>query len=225
LRSAQREFQAVLGERSRIAREIHDTLAQGYVGISVQLEMLSQLLRQNKMEAAARQLDKTREYVREGLSDARQSIWALRTQDADESTLPVRIRRLVEAASDDALAAHFSVFGAYRPLDAAMEREILRIAQEAIHNVKKHSEARTLSVQLRYDSSAIELEVSDDGKGGAPGEGDASSHTRFGMTGMRERAAAIEGSLDVTSAPGKGMTVRLRAPAQADAHRQTGEVE
>ena len=191
LRSAQREFQAVLGERSRIAREIHDTLAQGYVGISVQLEMLAQLLRQNKMEAAARQLDRTREYVREGLSDARQSIWALRTQDADESTLPVRIRRLVEAAGDDALAAHFSVFGAYRPLDAAMEREILRIAQEAIHNVKKHSEAGKLSVQLKYDASAIELDIRDDGKGGAPGESEASSHGRFGMTGMRERATAI----------------------------------
>jgi ligand-binding sensor domain-containing protein/signal transduction histidine kinase len=225
LRTARREFQAVLGERSRIAREIHDTLAQGYVGISVQLEMLAQLLRQNKVDAAAQQLDKTREYVRDGLSDARQSIWALRTQDADESTLPVRIRRLVEAAGDDALAAQFSVFGAYRPLDAAMEREILRIAQEAIHNVKKHSEAGKLSVQLKYDASAIELDIRDDGKGGAPGESEASSHGRFGMTGMRERATAIRGTLEVTSAPGKGTTVQLRAPAEAAAHRQTGEVE
>ncbi len=224
LRTAQREFQAVLGERSRIAREIHDTLAQGYVGISVQLEMLAQLLRQNKVEAAAGQLDKTRAYVREGLSDARQSIWALRTQDADESTLPVRIRRLVEAAGDSALAAQFSVFGAYRPLDAAMEREILRIAQEAIHNVKKHSGASKLAVELKYDGSVIELAVSDDGKGGAPAQGE-SPHRGFGLTGMRERAAAIEGRLEVTSAPGKGTTVRLRAPAQAAAHRQTGEGE
>jgi signal transduction histidine kinase/ligand-binding sensor domain-containing protein len=224
LRTAQREFQAVLGERSRIAREIHDTLAQGYAGISVQLEMLAQLLRQNKVEAAAGQLDKTREYVREGLADARQSIWALRTQDAGESTLPVKMRRLVEDAGDAALAARFSVFGAYRPLEAETEREILRIAQEAIHNVKKHSGAGRLAVELKYDVASIELEIGDDGKGGAPGEGE-SSHGGFGMTGMRERAAAIHGNLEVVSAPGKGTTVRLRAPAHSIAARQTGDRE
>ena len=86
---AEREFKAVLGERSRIAREIHDTLAQGYVGVSVQLEVLAELLRQRKTEDAGKQLDKTRDYVRHGLADARQSIWALRTQDASETTLPV----------------------------------------------------------------------------------------------------------------------------------------
>jgi signal transduction histidine kinase len=82
LARAQREFNAVLGERTRIAREIHDTLAQGYVGISVQLEVLAELLRMSQVEAAAKQLDLTRGFVREGLADARQSIWALRSQDA-----------------------------------------------------------------------------------------------------------------------------------------------
>ncbi|HUX44234.1 MAG TPA: two-component regulator propeller domain-containing protein, partial [Terracidiphilus sp.] len=90
---AEREFAAVLGERNRIAREIHDTLAQGYVGISVQLEVLAELLRHDKVEAAAKQLDTTRGHVREGLADARQSIWALRSQDSGEKTLPVRLRR------------------------------------------------------------------------------------------------------------------------------------
>ena len=100
---AEREFSAVLGERSRIAREIHDTLAQGYVGISVQLEVLAELLRQKKIEAAEKHLDTTRGYVREGLAEARQSIWALRSQDAGENTLPVRMRRLVEAAAGNRL--------------------------------------------------------------------------------------------------------------------------
>ena len=97
LRRAEREFSAVLGERNRIAREIHDTLAQGYVGISVQLEVLAELLRMSKVEAAQKHLDLTRGYVREGLADARQSIWALRSQDSGETTLPVRLRRMVEA--------------------------------------------------------------------------------------------------------------------------------
>jgi signal transduction histidine kinase len=213
----------VLGERSRIAREIHDTLAQGYVGISVELEMLAELLRQRKNDAAAEQLDKTREYVREGLADARQSIWALRTQDAQETILPVKIRRLVEAAGGENLAARFNVFGAYRPLAPGTELEILRIAQEAIHNVKKHAGAQRLSVQLKYEPAAIELEVSDDGKGGAADQLKASGPGNFGLTGMRERAAAINGVLMVTSVAGEGTSVRLRAPAAVSAREMTGE--
>ena len=119
---AQREFNAVLGERNRIAREIHDTLAQGYVGISVQLEVLAELLRHSKMDAAAKHLDTTRGYVREGLADARQSIWALRSQDSGETTLPVRMRRLVEADGGHGLEAKFSIFGAYRPLPPGTEQ-------------------------------------------------------------------------------------------------------
>jgi len=221
LRTAQREFHAVLGERSRIAREIHDTLAQGYAGISVQLEMLAELLRQRKVDAAAEHLNKTREYVREGLADARQSIWALRTQDSDETTLPVRLGRVVEAAGDGALAAQFKVFGAYRPLPPGTEREILRIAQEAIHNVKKHAGARKLTVQLKYESAAIELEVSDDGRGGAL-EQVETGRGGFGLTGMRERAAAIRGMLEVKSVTGEGTTVRLRATAAGPVREQTG---
>ena len=135
---AEREFGAVLGERNRIAREIHDTLAQGYVGISVQLEVLSELLRQKKLDAAAEHLDTTRGIVREGLKDARQSIWALRSQDAGETTLPVRLRRATEQAGGHGLEAHFNVHGAYRPLPPGTENEIMRVAQEALHNVKKH---------------------------------------------------------------------------------------
>lgn len=211
---AQREFNAVLGERNRIAREIHDTLAQGYVGISVQLEVLSELLRQNKLDAAAKHLDTTRGYVREGLADARQSIWALRSQDSGETTLPVRMRRIVEHANGHGLEAQFSIYGAYRPLPPGTEQEILRVAQEAIHNVKRHAAANKLSVQLEYRPGEIALEVRDDGRGfeqridGAPADL-APGH--YGLTGMRERAATIGGSLEVVSGQGTGTTVRLRA--------------
>lgn len=223
LRIAEREFRAVLGERSRIAREIHDTLAQGYVGISVQLEMLSELLRQNKVVALAEHLDRTREYVREGLADARQSIWALRTQDSNEKTLPVKLRRMVDAAADSGLRSRFSVFGVYRPLPAETEREILRIAQEAIHNVKKHSRAKEMSVLLEYGTSTIALEIRDNGKGGAPDKQEAPALGHFGLTGMRERAEAIGGRLEVHSVMGEGTTVRLQALAREPMREQTGE--
>jgi signal transduction histidine kinase len=213
LRRAEGEFRAVLGERNRIAREIHDTLAQGYVGVSVQLEVLSELLRHHKPEAAAKHLDQTRGYVREGLADARQSIWALRSQDSGETTLPVRLRRIVEADGGHGLEASFSLFGAYRPLPPETEREFLRVAQEAIHNVKKHAGARHLFVQLEYGQEEIALEVRDDGRGFAASEEMKSTPGHYGLTGMRERAASIGGTLEVTSEPGVGTTVRLRTAA------------
>jgi len=221
LNLAEREFRAVLGERSRIAREIHDTLAQGYVGISVQLEVLAELLRQRKVEDAGKHLDKTRDYVREGLADARQSIWALRTQDADETTLPVKLRRIAEGTGGNGLKSEFSLFGAYRPLPAETERELLRIAQEAVHNVKKHAGARQLWVELKYEAGTVALEVRDDGRGVDLDRMQAAGH--FGLTGMRERAAAIGGELEVKSTQGAGTSVRLRAPAPEAGREQMGE--
>lgn len=225
LRVAEREFSVVLGERSRIAREIHDTLAQGYVGVSVQLELLAELLRLQKLETAARQLDTTREYVREGLADARQSIWALRTQDSRDATLPVKLRRVVESAGGANLESRFSVFGAYRPLPFAQERELLRIAQEAIHNVRKHAQASELLVQLEYGHEMIVLEVRDNGRGGAVSRESGVAPGHFGMTGMRERAESIGATLFIESVPGTGTTVRLHVPAtpggaESDRERQ-----
>jgi signal transduction histidine kinase/ligand-binding sensor domain-containing protein len=220
LRRAEREFKAVLGERSRIAREIHDTLAQGYVGVSVQLEVLAELLRQRKIEDAAKQLDQTRDHVRHGLADARQSIWALRTPDSSETTLPVKLRRIAEAGGSEGLTARFSLFGAYRPLPAETEREIMRVAQEAIHNVKKHAEASQMWVQLEYGPEMVALEVRDDGRGGALERTTGASQEHFGLTGMRERAAAIGGTLEVGSARGEGTTIRLSVPARSEAREQ-----
>jgi ligand-binding sensor domain-containing protein/signal transduction histidine kinase len=214
----EREFRAVMGERNRIAREIHDTLAQGYVGISLQLEILGELLRHNRADAAARHLTVTQGLVREGLDDARQSIWALRSHDAGEQTLPIRLRRLVEKAGDEKLAANLEVHGAYRALSANAEQETLRIAQEAIHNVKKHAEASRLTVRLDYDERALTLSVLDDGRGFATNvsartSGDGASAGHYGLTGMRERAAVVRGEIEIVSAPGSGTTVRLRVPA------------
>ncbi len=214
---AEREFKAVLGERNRIAREIHDTLAQGYVGISVQLEVLAELLKHKKVDAATKQLDTTRTHVREGLAEARQSIWALRSQDTGEKTLPVNLQRVTERAEGHNLEAKFSVFGAYRPLAPGTEREILRVAQEAIHNVEKHANAKHLTVRLEYGPAEIALEVRDDGSGFAAGSEGTETPGHYGLTGMRERAAAIGGTLEVTSEPGVGTSVRLHTAAPREA--------
>jgi signal transduction histidine kinase len=179
--------------------------------------VLAELLRQKKVDAAARQLDTARDYVREGLADARQSIWALRSQETDENALPVRLRRTTEQANGNGIVASFNVYGAYRPMSPGVESEFLRVAQEAIHNVKKHASAQHLDVRLDYSPAEIALEVRDDGRGFAADEESKSSPGHYGLTGMRERAAAIGGTLEVTSEPGVGTNVRLRAPAPKEA--------
>ena len=216
----EREFRAVMAERNRIAREIHDTLAQGYVGISLQLEILGELLRHGRSDAAARHLAVTQGLVREGLDDARQSIWALRSQDSGEKTLPVRLRRRVESAQGRDLNADLEVHGAYRALPSDAEKEILRIAQEAIQNAKRHAAASRIQVRLEYEQRTVTLTVSDNGRGfhlstenrpGSPNEATSDGH--YGLTGMRERAAVIRGELAIESEQGRGTTIRLKVPA------------
>jgi signal transduction histidine kinase len=224
----EREFRAVMAERNRIAREIHDTLAQGYVGISLQLEILGELLRHGRSEAAAKHLAATQGLVREGLDDARQSIWALRSQDSGEKTLPIRLRRLVEKAQNRDLNADLEVHGAYRALSPDAENEILRIAQEAIQNAKRHAAASRIRVRLEYDERALTLTISDDGKGFAVSAGKGRGKPvnavegHYGLTGMQERAAVIHGELAIESEPGKGTTVRLNVPAPEVSARSRG---
>jgi signal transduction histidine kinase/ligand-binding sensor domain-containing protein len=223
LLQAEREFRAVLAERNRIAREVHDTLAQGYVGVSVQLEVLTELLRHNKTEAAITHLDTTRKTVREGLAEARQSIWALRSQDSDENTLPVKLRRATEHANGSGLEAAFSLYGAYRPMPPGMEREILRVGQEAIHNVKRHAGAKHVNVQLEYGPAEVALVVRDDGRGFSTQAGAESPAGHYGLMGMRERAEAIGGTLEVASEIGSGTTVRLQVMTPKEAKDRTVE--
>jgi signal transduction histidine kinase len=220
---AKRQFDAILTERARIAREVHDTLAQGYVGVSVQLEVLSELLRHKNTDAAIKQLDSARQNVREGLAEARQSIWALRSQEDGENTLPVKLRRATEQANGHGIEAAFSLYGAYRSMPPGMEREFLRVGQEAIHNVKKHAGARHLTVQLEYGPAEIALEVRDDGRGFDTSQGFISPPGHYGLTGMRERADVIGGTLEVSSEPGSGTTVRLQVMTPHATQERSGE--
>ena len=128
---------------------------------------------------------------------------------------------MVEAESGHGLEAKFSIFGAYRAMSPGTEQEFLRVAQEAIHNVKKHAGAKHLFVQLEYGPEEIALEVRDDGRGFGAEQELLPGH--YGMTGMKERAAAIGGRLEVTSELGAGTTVRLRAVPKKEKREQTKE--
>ncbi|WP_353069630.1 two-component regulator propeller domain-containing protein [Tunturibacter empetritectus] len=210
VRRLESQFQAVLAERNRVAREIHDTLAQSFVGVSVQLELTSQLLAQSQVSAASQQVDRTRTYVREGLADARRSIWNLRAITAQNS-LPTRLTQLAEQWSQKKLNTRLNISGTYRPLAQSFEDEVFRIAQESLANAARHANATQVSADLNYNSTRLTLRISDNGSGFSLAEEHLSANGHFGIKGMRERAAQINARLTIKSSPEDGTTVILEA--------------
>ena len=215
LRRIRQQFEAVLAERNRMAREIHDTLTQDFVGTSLQLDIVSQMLKRGKVEAALEQVVRTRRLVTEGLDEARQSIWELRATNAEDS-LPTRMTRLVQREAFSSLAARLHVGGAYRALPPAVEREVLRITQEALSNTLKHAAATQTNVNLHYSDEALLLSIEDNGAGFVMDEA-AQKAGHFGLIGMRERASVVDGEIGIKSSPGAGTTVTLRIPIGSEA--------
>lgn len=215
LRGVRSQFEAVLQERNRMAREIHDTLAQDFVGVSLQLDILAQMLDvqkpdQPKLDAAAEQVQHTRRLVTEGLTEARQSIWELRA-NLTEDSLPTRLSRVVERYSGEGLKIGVRIGGAYRELDRKLEAEVLRIAQEALSNVQRHSGSAEARVDLHYRSDMLVLTVEDHGKGFALNDA-LGAHGHYGLHGMQERAAAAGATLTIDTSLRGGTKITLSAP-------------
>jgi signal transduction histidine kinase len=205
---ARAQFAAVFTERNRMAREIHDTLAQGFAGISVQLEALGDRLGEVP-DAARHHLDLARQLVRESLAEARRTVWALRAQALEEGSLGTALERLGRQLTEgSAIAFEFRPSGTPRALPAQTENDLLRIGQEALTNAVRHAQARKITLALEYQEDAVRLAVSDDGCGlndTSPG-GDGGG---FGLPGMRARANALHAELQVRSAPDAGTTIEL----------------
>lgn len=210
LRRLRGRFDAVLAERNRMAREIHDTLTQDFVGASLQLDLISQQLNKGKVELAIEQVKRTRQLVTEGLDEARRSIWELRANNSQDS-LPTRLTRVVEREQFAPLHPKLHIGGAYRELGVRVERELLRIAQEALSNVLHHARATEVSVNLHYSSDTLMLTIEDDGMGFSVDEG-LHKAGHYGLLGMKERASLIDGVLEIASDPGRGTKITLRAP-------------
>jgi len=199
-----REFEAVLAERGRFAREIHDSLAQGLTSISLQLECVRGEV-DSDPDKARHHLENARSLVRDSLREARRTVWNLRPLALGEADLATALQRFAtELTRDGKLAAHQEIEGTPRPLPAECENTLLRIGQEALTNAVRYSAAGRIVVRLRYGSDWVALSVRDDGQGfdvaDRVGKG-------FGLTGMHERVAALGGSLSIDSKPGEGTEV------------------
>ena len=208
---AETEFAAILSERNRMAREIHDTLAQGLAATSVQLRLAKKFLN-GSSEMAANYLDTAQQLVRESLEQSRDSIWNMRAHVLENKDLAQAIEEILKQMADGTeIETRFEVIGHSRRLAPVVENNILRIGQEAIFNATKHSGARSVGVTLEFLEEKFHLEVTDDGCGFDPGH-PPPSDGGFGLIGMRERAAELKGNLNVRSSPGCGSSVILDAP-------------
>jgi signal transduction histidine kinase/ligand-binding sensor domain-containing protein len=197
-------FEAVLQERNRIAREIHDTLAQGFAGVSVQLEMVSRKLNSSS-ESAREHLDQARMLVRSSLAEARRSIWELRSQSSEIEDLASRLSKMAaQMGGPGQPRIAVQVRGTFRPLPPRTEDELLRIAQEAVTNAIRHAQASEINIELAFDPKLLRMTVSDDGRGFAPTGQTSGIDGHFGLQGMRERASAMNAKLDLDTAPGAG---------------------
>lgn len=211
VRQVESRFNAVLAERNRIAREIHDTLAQGFVAVSVQLQIVGRTLSQSA-DAARQHLDEAQEMVRTGLEEARRAIWELRSQNAENRDLASQLVQMAErVTSGSEMKSRVEVHGTYHPLPARAESELLRIAQEAVTNAVRHSSASTVEITLQFTRRRVEMTIADNGCGFA-GEAPSVADGHFGITGMSERAQQIGGGVTVTSKQGEGTRVRVEVP-------------
>lgn len=207
----------ILAERQRLAREIHDTLAQGFTSIVMQLEAAEQALPDDPA-TVQQHLDQARRTARDSLAEARRLVWALRPEALEHGGLPQALQRVTQQwASASDIAASFTLEGTACALHPEVAITLLRALQEALNNVRKHAHAHQVNVLLSYLDDLVLLEVQDDGIGCA-----APSDSRvepagggFGLRAMRERVALLGGRVSVEPAPGGGCVLSVALPALA----------
>ncbi|SEP51898.1 sensor histidine kinase [Amycolatopsis saalfeldensis] len=201
----------VLDERQRMAREIHDTLAQGLTGIVTQLQAADRATSEASRE---RHLTQVHTLAKDSLTEARRAVQALRPEPLADSRLPEALADLARRVTDTsgvAVAAETS--GEARPLLPELEVTLYRVAQEALANAEKHARASRIGVTLTYADDVVLLDVRDDGAGFTPGEPARGDGTGFGLQAMRQRVRRVAGTLAIESAPGEGTAVNVQVPA------------
>jgi len=207
------QYQAVLDERSRVGRELHDTLEQGLAGIALQLEAVAGSL-QASPDGARRSLDVARQMLRYSQEETRRSIMDLRSQALESRDLAGALADLAEQTTRGTGAtASVVVEGQVQRLDASYEHHLLRIGLEAVTNALKHSGARQIDILLRFGPDSTELIVQDDGRGfniAAPDLGGA----HFGLQGIRERVDKLGGVLHIESAAHAGARLSVMVPSR-----------
>jgi signal transduction histidine kinase len=207
---------AVLEERNRLARDIHDGLAQSFTGIIIKLGVAQRISGTDSLEAW-NLVERVLAQAREGLADARRSVWALQPNADEYSDLAQSLSRLVNRITEHtAVSAQVIIHGQVRLLPSYIGMNLLRITEEAMNNAVGHGKAENVFVELTFEDEQVKVLVQDDGKGfelknqGAGGG--------FGLIGMQQRCDRIGGILTISSSPGMGAEVAVSAPVALEPH-------
>lgn len=204
---AETEFTAILSERNRVAREIHDTLSQSLGAISVQLELARG--HANEISAPARtHLAAAHKLARAALAEARDSIWNMRSQVLEKGDLAQALEGiLVQMTEGTGVTPNMRIEGTSRRLPPVIENNLLRVGQEAITNANKHARPTRIDVTLEFDRRSVRLTVEDDGVGFVIGSTNDGDRRRFGLVGIKERAELLGGTVEIISAAGEGTRI------------------
>ena len=213
--SRQSRQAAVAAERNRMARDIHDTLAQGFTGVIMQLEAAEEAISQSLAGKAEEHVIRAGELAREGLSEARRSVRALRPLALDQKDLCEALEDLIQKmTAGTPVQAKFNVQGKPRELPLEWEENLLRIGQEVLTNALRHAQASEFNAQLTFDDGEIRLDLRDNGSGFDP----AGRQDGFGLQGMRERVKGMGGRLSIQSAKSEGTAISIHLPLPKAIH-------
>ena len=207
--AGQAEELAIANERTRLARDLHDSVAQTLYGLTLQAEAASRQLAAGQEEAVQGHLQAMREETRQTLQEARLLIFELRPPVLEASGLAAALKARIEAVeARGGMAVHLDLQD-ISGLDPALEMGLYRIAQEALNNVAKHAAATELDVRLAQNGESVTLFIADNGQGFDPG---AVPDGRAGLQGMAERVAQLHGNLTIQSTPGQGTEINVEVP-------------
>jgi nitrate/nitrite-specific signal transduction histidine kinase len=206
---------AMLRERYRLAREFHDGLAQtlGYLGL--QLDRMERMFHKGQFEKIEQEINETRQVIRSAYMDVREAIEGLRLRWEDPERLAHNLSAYVDDLSRQmGIPINFTAIPADLTASSRVSLQLLRIAQEALTNVRKHAQAAHVDVRLIRTELSLELRVADDGVGFPDEPRQNGAHRSYGLTSMRERAESLGGRLSVVTGPGQGSAITVIVPMQ-----------
>jgi signal transduction histidine kinase len=203
------QFKAVLGERTRLAQELHDTVEQTLTGIALQLDIAAKLYAQNPTDALSH-LELARNLMFRSQMEVRQSVWDLRCLVQEQFDLSsALLERARQVTSGTSIHVDLKIKGRVRALPEVVEENFLRIGQEALTNVVKHARATSVNIHLEFEPQQVVLRIQDNGHGFVPQNAAGPREGHFGLLGMSERIKRLGGQFNLVSVPDKGTTVQV----------------
>jgi ligand-binding sensor domain-containing protein/signal transduction histidine kinase len=210
IRQVHGRYEAVLAERTRLAREMHDTLIQGCASVSAMLEAASGF-EQDDSESRQHLIEYASTQIRATMDEARQAVWNLRGGEEAPSTLADSLQQMGERVSREyGIEVACRVTGTPFSMGQQATHELMMVAREGLYNAVLHGHPQSISTELRFSSNVLEMLLQDDGEGFDAAVLSADGH--YGLQGLRERVHRFQGNVEIASAPGQGTTVRVRIP-------------